>query len=216
MKRILLGIMLLTALMMPLAWAGAPDIRLEGIVYDDQNPDGSIAIIDGQLHEKGRLNDRYEIVNIGPDFIEVLEVKSGEKFKVAVENAPQEKEPAPRKRNSVPSVGLMGRGWEMHALKDLALINNASVRYYERREFFPRKMKSLTLDGYLDASYENEVRGKYRFYLDDFTDPDHLGVHADPVEPASGLRFFYIGEDAVIRVSSGQPADKSSPKHDWV
>lgn len=111
--------------------------------------------------------------------------------------------------------GAVNRMWELMALRELAIINNASVRYYEKNVFFPRDIRQLTLDGFLPKSYEDGTRSKYKFYYTNTTHPDDLGLHADPLDAASGLRYFYVGPDAVIRESTGKPATKHSPLHDY-
>ena len=221
MKKILSMIFLFTVIAAPVKASEVPDIPLEGIAYDEKNPDDSIAVIGGEPHQKGRLDDQYEITKIEAASIEVAETSSGKKFNIEVKGPPPKpeipQEPVVKDTSLSGKMNrVVGRAWELHALRELALINNASVKYFETREFFPRKMRSLTLDGYLDQTYESGERGKYRFYLDDDPNPDHLGVHADPADPSSGLKYFYIGEDAVIRESEGQPADQSSAEHKFI
>lgn len=106
--------------------------------------------------------------------------------------------------------------WEFQAIREIAAINNASVRYYQKREFFPRLIRQLTLDGLLPVHYEKGEIGKYRFYFTNISrEPDDLAIHADPLDPALGLRAFYVGPDAVMRVSDKAPADQNSPKHSF-
>jgi hypothetical protein len=106
---------------------------------------------------------------------------------------------------------VIQHAWEFKGLQDLALINNAAVRYYEKNRFFPVKIRQLTLDGFLSPSYENGKRSKYRFYFSNMTQrPDDFQLHADPIDPTLGLRHFYVGSDAVIREAADRPATSSS------
>ena len=109
---------------------------------------------------------------------------------------------------------IKGWVWELVALRDLIMLNNAAVRYYEKFQFFPVIMRQMTLEGLLAKSYESGQLHRYRFYLTNVSrNPDDLQIHADPIDPKAGCRFFFVGPDAVIRESAGAPASLESPKH---
>jgi len=111
---------------------------------------------------------------------------------------------------------------ELKALFHLATISNASVRYYEQNSFFPQHLNQLTLDGFLDEKYTNQsfnrlTKDQYVFYFDPGSaHPDKMGIHADPADNAQGLRFFFIGPDAVIREQNHKPATQTSEKHQYI
>ena len=106
--------------------------------------------------------------------------------------------------------------WEFKAMRDLAIINNAAVRYYEKMRFFPVIMRQLTLDGFLPVAYESGKTDKYHYYFTNVPKkPDDFQLHADPLDTAAGLRSFFVGPDAVIRVSLGGPATAKSPEHHY-
>lgn len=105
----------------------------------------------------------------------------------------------------------MLRVWELMGIRDLAQINNAAVHYYDQKKAFPKTFEELTQSGLLPSALKSGVTAHYRYY---FASPV-FGVHADPVDPNSGMRYFFIGVDAVVRESTGSPAGTASPEHDY-
>ncbi len=227
MKKILLGLCLI--FISRFAWAET-DLRLEGVVMDHQRPDQSIATINGEPLQAGSRIGDYVLLQVKPNSVIVKNQKTGEEHQLLPSGAPKivSNEELPvqpvslmdKVKNFITdpkkaSAQAANRMWELKAIRDLALINNAAVIYYNQNSFFPRNIRQMTLAGHLDKKYEEKVIGKYTFYLSNTTHPDDLQIHADPVEPSSGLRFFFVGVDAVIRESYGKPASKESPVHDY-
>lgn len=210
-----------------LFWSGflfaQENLRLEGVV-EDKNPSQSLAIINGQPYQNGDKVGEFQITQIAanqttlrdPGGKEItLLVKAAEPVPVAPATA--EVEPSKSLWDQAKDLWKhpkkMGHlAWELKAIRDLAVINNAAVHYYEKNKFFPVRLRQLTLDGFLGKEYESGKMNRYQFYLSNKPmQPDDFQLHADPQEPSSGLRYFFVGSDAQIRVSDDKPADLQSP-----
>lgn len=107
----------------------------------------------------------------------------------------------------------VNKAYEMKAVLDLARIYNAAVNYYNQKKTLAKDVKELVKANYLPASFEEPTRSGYVFYLNPVIQP--FGVHADPVKKDTGLHYFFVGQDAVIRVAEGKPANEKSPPHDY-
>ena len=107
---------------------------------------------------------------------------------------------------------LVMRTWELIALRDIAIINNAAVKYYEKNKFFPLKISTLVEDGFLPASYKTGRHGFYFFELSNqVINPKDFQLQAQP--RLRGLHNFYVGPDAIIREAMGKRAHAKSPEH---
>lgn len=107
------------------------------------------------------------------------------------------------------------RIWELRALRDLAMIHNAAVSYYHKHQTFPADLKVLVDQNYLPDAYAFGSRFKYRFYPFRPVNAAEFGIHAEPLDPQAGLRFFYVGTDAVIREAYGERAKPDSTPHEY-
>lgn len=210
-----------------LGFAREQEPRLEGIMEDKVNPAKSVAIIDGSLYQTGDVFSDYKVQEVTSHSAKLFNTKSGKEITLGVKTALKQapKPVAPTSGSLIDKAKnywahpdqAVSRVWEMKTLRDLALINNAAVRYYEKNQFFPVLIRQLTLDGFLAKSYESGKNQKYKFYTTNKPmNPDNFELHADPLEPDSGLRYFFIGPDAVIRESIGKPANAQSPRHEYM
>lgn len=203
------------------------ELRLEGIIEDQNDNTQSMAVINGDLFQAGEKVGEFQIEKIQSSFVSLKNLKTGQEMKLIVKEAPKAAAAAAQGAGA-PSLldktkqyltnpsQAVNRGWEMLALRDLSIINNAAVKYFETNKFFPVQLRQLTLDGFLPVSYESGKAGKYEFYLKNKSEkPSDLQLHADPVEKDKGLRFFFVGPDAMIRESTGKPADAKSPEHEY-
>lgn len=208
------------------------ELRLEGIVVDPQSPSGALAVINGQPLRTGDFSDGYTVVSISEQTAVLKNVRSGEEQILKLEAAP----PAPAAAVSSsdetaarnPAGGaafiknlLAGPGQavsrfrELKALRELAIINNAAVAYFNQRRIFPEDFETLIKAGLLPASYKTGMKDPYQFRFRRALEPEAFGVHADPVQKDSKLRHFFVGVDAVIREASGGPASNTSLPHDY-
>ena len=218
--------------------AYAQDIRIEGIMVDTANPENSVVIINGEFLKKGDLVKRYRVLEVQAGSVAFLDEESGSKEWLSVEAVIPETAESPLETESEvlePSntsdepKGLkekfqellelpkkfINRIWELMALRDLAILNNASVLYYNQTGRFPAMISQIVSANLIAPSYEEGKRGKYQLYLISPPNPQQFAVRADPVDPTSGLRFFYIGTDTIIRESTGKQATARSAPHDY-
>ena len=210
--------------------ARAEEIRLEGVIRDRTNPSKSLAVINGNLYKIGETAGATQVKEIGPNYVKLLDPKTGQETILHVKEAAKSAAPA-QQTSAVPPTSFLdtaknyltqpaqaaNRFWELQALRDLAQINNAAVKYSDKNKFFPVRIRQLTLDGFLPTSYESGKIKKYQFYLSNTPQkPDDFQLHADPLNPEAGIRYFFVGPDAVIRESTGKPADIKSPLHDYI
>ncbi len=207
-------------------------LRLEGIISDPQDPEKSLAIIDGQPLKKGSSVDSFQITGIESAAVTLKDPATGEEKMLRLEDT-QAPAPAAAALNSAPEATLnqpspnvfqkmweapglaFNRILELKALRDLAILNNAAVTYFNQRHNFPPDIKTLIDAKLLPGSYAQGIRKPYQFTLLRAVTPAAFGIHADPVDPASKLRHFYVGVDAIIRESYGKPAHGSSLPHDY-
>ena len=228
-------ILILITAVSPFARAGAEEIRLEGVVQDQADPSKSLAIVNGDPHKIGETVGTGTIKEIGSNYVKLFDSKTGTETTLQVKEAVKppasaSQEPAAGPAPTTPASLVnaakkylshpeqaVNRLWELQALRDLAIINNASVKYFEKNDFFPVRLRQLTLDGFLPVSYESGKTNQYQFYLSNTPQkPDDFQLHADPLNPEAGLRYFFVGPDALIRESTGKPADIKSPLHNYI
>ena len=213
-------------------------------MMDTAHPEESMAVLDGEPVKKGTLHHGYQVIEVLPDRVRVFNEQTREEqiLKIGVQPvvvvAP-EKLPAPlalptallnpqplygnlmerlQKKMKVAQDNLSVTKWvnkvyEMRAAVDLARIYNAAVNYSNKNKKLAKDLKELITANYLPKSFEQPVRSEYIFYLNSLIQP--FGVHADPAKKDSGLRYFFVGQDAVIRVETGKPAAEKSPPHDY-
>ena len=219
-------LILFTAASVPLQ---AEETRLEGVIQDQVNQAKSLAVINGNLYKTGEMVGTSQVKEIGSNYVKLIDPKTGQETMLQVKEAAKSTAPAPATTASAQASFLdtakkylanpalaAGRLSELQALRDISLINNASVKYFEKNGFFPVRLRQLTLDGFLPVSYESGKTDKYQFYLSNTPQkPDDFQLHADPLNPEAGLRYFFIGPDAVIRESTSKPADIKSPLHQY-
>lgn len=207
-------------------------LRVEGIIEDPSNQAESLAVINGHTVKPGDRVGSYRVETIQSISVKLLhqgtkqetvlylkdkEFSAAEKTASKSGNVSPPKTLAEEAQSYFRNPGkAMDRAWELKALRDLAVINNAAVKYYEKNGFFPVRMRQLTLDGFLPADYEKGTVHKYQFYFKNTPmKPDDFQLHADPIEKENGLRSFFVGADAVIRESEGRPAQANSPAHQY-
>jgi hypothetical protein len=224
MKLLLMALLLLTACLKPLA--AAEQWRLEGVVEDKQNPAQSVAVINGNPYQAGDVLGSFRISQIGSHYAKLADLKTGKEDTLFVKEAPKASPPPPasspqslidKAKTYISNPGqAVNRAWELKAIRDIAIINNAAVKYYEKNGFFPTGLRQLTLEGFLPQDYENGKINKYQFYFRNKPqEPDSLRLHADPADSASAMRYFFVGADAVIRESFDKPATVDSPPHQY-
>jgi len=221
----------------PWAQGDARDvISLEGIIVDSSRPEESIAIVNGTPLEKGDHVGPYELIAISPRSIRVRHKSDGsEKLirmrditelnsdKTAAEFAAESAEAA------IPEEGEKGNFWdrwakqwnpskilnwvwERKAVVDLITVYNAGTAYFNTKQKLAPDLITLVDAEYLSKSFQKDVRGQYVFYLGPIT--EGFSAHADPVDPESELKYFYVGQNAIIRFEIGKPAGPKSLPHD--
>ncbi len=211
------------------AFADEP-LKLEITLVDNENPGQSVAIINGESVKRNDQISGYQIISIGPSSVTLKNLQTGAesvlspasaempKVENAVPPAEIEKPSAQPQKNAFTEFlqtpqKLMNRFWELRGLRDLAIVNNAAVSFQHSKNQFPKTFNDLIQANFLPAVYQSGIKEKYRFYFIVPPDPKDFGVHADPLDSASGLRSFYIGTDTVIRESAKGPAGPKSAPH---
>ena len=232
---ILLGLMCLLSLpALRAEESSSPLPRLEGIMMDKSHPKDSMAILDGQLVRQGDQHHGYQILEILPNQVKVLntQTQGQEILKYRPPSSvPVQKEtsltsgtvlpPAspPKEARSKNFMDMLNPAkwthkiYETKATLDIARIYNAAINFYNQKQRLAKDTQELVAANYLPQSFEQPIRSDYAFYLNPVIQP--FGVHADPVKKDSGMRYFFVGQDAVIRVEEGKPADEKSPPHDY-
>ena len=224
------------------ALADSPSLRLEGVIVDKENPESSVAVLNGELVKKGERTGNYRVLEIQNVSVRVVDEQTGKESEVPVTGGekPELKKAATiGEENKAKEEGSKNSGgfgklsemwskmnpaaavnaiWERLAIRDLAMINNAAVTYYEAgnpqgKKEFPRHFKQLVATGHLPESFEDAERKNYKYTMD----PESMGfgVHADPIDPNSNLKHFFVGQDAIIREEIGKPATAKSKASDY-
>lgn len=211
----------------------AEELRLEGLMYDETNPKGSIAIVNGEPVHLGMRFQGYLVKEMSPSSVTVYDLETEEKTVLRVKAPKKEKKTASvqnaeqlegevkaRKENFFEKLRnaparMVNRGVELKVLYDIAIINNACVNYYNMMGFFPGHIKQLTNAGLIKKDYSEGKVYQYKLYFEPVQHADRFGFHADPIEPNSGLHSFFVSEDAIIRASKNGPANRNSPAHEY-
>ena len=206
-------------------------------MYEASNPGASIAIINGESVTLGSKVGPYSVAKIDSTSVTLRDESTGAERPLF----PKEKQRAETAKagEGSPSSGnksgpeaaqaktwkdylteaweapgkMLNRFWELMALRHLAILNNACVNYFDKQKRFPTDLKALVDANLIAQSYEKGVAGKYNFYFMAAVDPRNFGIRADPLDPESGLHYFFVGTDAIIRESLGSPANQASKPH---
>ncbi len=196
----------------------AEELRLEGVLEDLSGKTPAIAMINEIPYQAGDSLGILKVTEVKANYVKLTDSAGIEHtlfLRAAAPPAIKDVKPVPLPAPSKPFWEKARNSlWEVKAVNDLAAVNNASVRYYEKNRFFPCNIRQLTLDGFLPASYEHGQAGKYNFYFANVPmKPDDLQLHGDPLEPSTGMRYFFVGPDAVIHSSATGVATEKSPVH---
>lgn len=236
----ILSVYLLSLLFFPgiPAFGAEEEIRLEGVIIDAAVPANSVAVLNGNLLKAGEKIEGYTVAEVLSDSVRIIDASGEEKTieisakkmteppaassadgtAVSHENLTPEAEVKPARNPFEEMLALpgklVGRVWEIRGLRDLAIVNNACVSYYNKKKTFPSDFRELIAENLLAESYESGLKGKYRIYLVRPPDPAQFGVHADPIG-GENLKFFYVGTDAIIRESTGKPAGPADEPHEY-
>jgi len=205
--------------------------RLEGILYDRANPDETVVVIDGQPFKKGDSYGQFRIETVDENAIEVINLGTREKSRLEVVGEGDSGPETGADRVEVPLplppaapevwyemwVREAVRWWEIHnpfkseapseedaVIAGLTIVHRAVLTYYLDRKIYPAALEELTAHGYLNAEFDQAVKGIYRYYLE--IHKDLFLVHADPVIPGSGLRYFLMNKRGELRAETGSPA----------
>jgi len=98
---------------------------------------------------------------------------------------------------------------EAAALANLRTINIAEVTFLSSSGGNYGTIIQLVGEGLLDASFLADKFG-YRYVVE--TDGIKITARAEPVQRTATAKYFYAGEDAVVRYEVGKPAGQSSPE----
>jgi hypothetical protein len=221
------------------AAAAEDNLRVEGILYEPEDGNKSIVIVNGTLLKEGDSVQGYRVKKIERNSVALTEEESGRESVIRVTAKPaepaataaappkiklpgkaedqagsegeQESESSGFKFNWNP-LEYLNKSWELKAIVDLLSIQRAGFIYYESESGGP--MNAVTLGdlvkaGYLDSQFEDGENGKYRFRL--AVSGGGFEVSADPLEPGSDLLHFYAGQDGVLRAAKGESAGPASP-----
>ena len=215
----------------------ANDLHVEGVMADDANPSETFAIVNGEPVKAGDFVGDYKIIEISQDSIRVKHSVTGEESVVMLssggakqaspeQNKPGEGSPpltaAPQAPESLQEklsklwkafnpAALTNRAWETKAMLDGARIYNGAVQFFNKNGKLAKNLNELVSTGFLDKAYQDPKQGKYGFYLDPPT--VGFGVHGDPLEKNSGLKYVFVGKDGVMREEEGKKATIKSTPH---
>ena len=209
------------------------ELRLEGIVRETASQENSIAVVNGNFLKKGDVYQQHRVLEIGPDFVVVAHEASGEKTRLNLSGKPPAKtvekktrerkeevqeSPVPSKINLGgswnPFAWALNLAWETKGMADLKRIHTACLVYYsefeEEGEGGPKGFgfKELIERGLLPDIYADGEEGKYRFQIR--ASREGVEASADPVDPGSKLRSFFLDKDGVLRTERGKPATAKS------
>lgn len=232
----LLGAVMICCFAVP-AFPGE-DVRVEGIVYDSADPAQSAAILNGMLVKQGDRVGSYKIVSIGTDAVMGVEESSGKEMRwvpagtrpepptlkkkplsaVKSLKAPEEKKtegknPASAQPVSWNPFDVFNASAELQAVSDIHQIQRAALAYHETYDAGAFDLKKLGGAGLISPDLAGGVKGKYRYTLT--ASRAGFEINADPIDAASGLRHFYIGQDGVLRAERKIKATAQSPVHEY-
>lgn len=209
------------------SFAGTARPRVEGIVYDAQNPDKSAAIIDGDVYKAGDRVGNYEVRKIGPESVELVNRADGGSLVLRAEELPgRNPGPAPGEAPVISSEEAAGgNGFmrlvqkvvnsntslaESSALTEMRKIRAAAAEYIINEGYMLKSidLPKLVRAGRLPRDYEDSVKGAYRFSLA-LTDRG-VDIQADPVDLKSDLRHFLMTSEGTLYYERGRPATRQS------
>lgn len=220
------------------------DLRVEGIMYDDTNPDNSVAVIYGNFVKKGDTVSGYKVVEVKQNSVRVAS-EAGQESEVGIlggggmaaasgaSGSTAGKEGAAGGKTASEQVmdqtmqaaqkggggfgqffsnfnplGVLNLAWETSAMADMKQVWTATQIYFQMNEKAPKDIKELVDAGVLAQPYADGTKGQYKFYLE--SKGYEVGVHADPTDPKSGMRYFFIDHEGTMRVAKGEPASAKS------
>jgi len=209
------------------------NLRVEGIVFEEETPEKSLAVINGEFVQAGDQYEGYEIVKIGPARVDVRHLASGKdktlwikggkpKKEAAVSQVPQEKssKEAPGKDESSGLLekatakfgGVMNLAYETQAVAEMRNISSSATVYGMTRGTSGRlTIGKLVDDGVLAGFSEGGVKGIYRYRIESMGSA--VSVYADPVDEDSTMKHFFIDSKGNLYSETGKPASRQSKPH---
>lgn len=213
------------------------EIRLDGVVLDDNHPSETFAILNGEPVKNGDFVGKYQVKSIAEGEVRVIHAVTGaEEIIVPSAVKPEAvkvEEPASSLKSETTKqppaaqgglaelqdkigqlwkdynpAALTNRAWETKGMLDAARVYNAAVQHYNAKLKLAKNLDELIDAGFLDKAYRDPRQAKYGLYLD----PPNIGfgVHADPLDENSGLKSIFIGQDGILRTSDKAPANIKS------
>ncbi len=144
------------------------------------------------------------ISQIIEQFRSMLGVKEGGGMQFPGSGAKAKKGDSPN-----PLAQLMNVAWEIKAVVELKNMYQMAAYYYLTKGVHAKAPADLVQEKMLSEEFKDGENGLYRFYIQGSS--DNLIVHADPVEPDSGLKYFCVEDGGPVRVEQRKPATPESP-----
>jgi hypothetical protein len=231
MNKIIFLILLLTPL--SIQAAEEPPMRVEGIMYDGQNPERSMVVIAGNVYRQGDRYQTFEIKKVNAENVEVIDQANGMTVLVPVQRDPTRDAvrpiaDTPSKPSAAPSpvsnnpMGnlfeqLYGKAMhlgtpmiEMRANMDLRKIYAAALQYSVNHESQLQNLeiKTLVKEGLLSRDYEDGVKKPYKFHV--VVTGRGVQTYADPEPDDGSLKHFLLDDEGTLYYEYGKSASRNS------
>ncbi|MBN1687681.1 MAG: hypothetical protein JW893_01125 [Candidatus Omnitrophica bacterium] len=242
MKKTLLFLIGAVSLFSFISWAAksaSDELRVEGIVYEANSPQGSVAVINGQFLQEGNVFQGYRIESIQESWVTVSHVGTGQTEKLDIVGGEpsrevykkEEKKEAvqPKQNAGVTAVpvrgqpatagpmgemmeqfqGVFGKVWEITAITEMKNIQ-ASANVYAMEQNINSGIKiSALINQGFLSGFSSD--GVKGPYQYRIETKNGVAVGAAPVDKKSGLRSFYVDSEGRVHVSDKGLAAEGSP-----
>lgn len=207
-------------------WADEPPVTLQGILYEENHPDQSVAIIEGDIYRIGGVVNSYTITEIQKDRI-VIEDQNSTAYKVTMmgsakkHSPPQPSRPAaerkeqdkPAQKNKVKEFGFgapaaFQKLFDLKIILELKKIFSMAQIYYAEKGSLPSLNDLVKTQG-LDPEFEDGIKFDYRFTLTAIQ--GQPAVYADSLDSSKKKRHYLLDPWGNMRYEEGRQATLKSP-----
>jgi hypothetical protein len=209
--------------------AQTEDFKLDGVMYEKENPQDSVAIVEGQFLRQGDLFQGRKVEEIGPDYVVFQAEAGGAPTRISLSDVTTKKSSKTPAAKTDKTVKAAGGAWKFDVMNIINLATETKARADLKSIFIACTVtaneenigedgepvtSNLTLEGLvsrgmLPPSYKNAQNGPYIYTIKGSA--GNFEVHADPANPESSLRHFMIDQDGIFHSERGQSATASSP-----
>lgn len=207
MKQILLLGLLGMVLSLPAQASEPSQWRVEGIVYEKDQPEKSVAIINGNLLREGEKYEGYRVIKIESESVTLQDTTSDD---VQVLH-PKASPPPPQKSNQKPEgyeaykasldetssqnifqtmLQSVRSALEGPVLVNLKSIHTAATIYAIDAPRTPVTLEALAENSMIEAHFADGVEGDYQYRIRKAR--NGVEAFAEPVKPKPGSTSYYI------------------------